>query len=86
MMLCEKDNLAGAPGRTTAPPLHAAATTCENRERAGEQGKRAKTQSRRMKTILMTQDQLLLPPPWKEKAAAATISLSLLRFFRMSFP
>ena len=82
VMLCEKDNLAGAPEPPSSPPPLRLLPV--RTERASEQEKRAKTQSRRLKTILMTQDQLLLPPPWKQKKE--TISLSLLRFFRMSFP
>ena len=66
-MLCEKDNLAGAPQRTNertkppspSPPLLLPVRT-EGRER---KPKAAEGEREELKTILMTQDQLLLPPP-----------------------
>ena len=70
-MLCEKDNLAGAPQRTNertkppspSPPLLLPVRT-EGRER---KPKAAEGEREELKTILMTQDQLLPPPPGKKK-------------------
>ena len=102
-MLCEKDNLAGAPERPKSPPppsarkgVSAIAWLLPVRT---ERGKRAKTQSRRRTDGGREAEddsndpRPIAAPATEEEGEEATaarpstaISLSLLRFFRLSFP